>query len=143
MSHQLDFEARLELERTLTAADLLLAKLQVAEVNRKDLTDTAMLLLDHELADADATGTRSTPPTSASCAAGTGGCSRPPGTTSRRSTGCGRSCPLPMADDGRLQQRIGESQQRLEQEPKSRAWKMRARIGRRKRWYEMPDEVDR
>jgi hypothetical protein len=57
MSHELDFGSRLELEpMTLTAADLLLAKLQVAEVNRKDLTDAAMLLIDHELSDADGPG---------------------------------------------------------------------------------------
>ena len=49
MSHELDFADRLELEPlTLTAADLLLAKLQVAEINHKDLSDAAMLLLDHD-----------------------------------------------------------------------------------------------
>ena len=31
----------------------------------------------------------------------------------------------------------------MEQEPKSRAWKLRARIGERKRWYDEPEEVDR
>jgi len=31
----------------------------------------------------------------------------------------------------------------MEQAPKSRAWKLRAKIGRRKRWYETPEEVVR
>lgn len=31
----------------------------------------------------------------------------------------------------------------MEAEPKSRAWKLRARIGERKRWYDLPEEVDR
>jgi hypothetical protein len=31
----------------------------------------------------------------------------------------------------------------MEAEPKSRGWKMRAKIGERKRWYELPEEVDR
>ena len=40
---------RLEAEpETLAAAELLLTKLQIAEVNRKDLSDTAMLLWDHQ-----------------------------------------------------------------------------------------------
>ena len=70
MSHELDFEARLEAEPlTLTAADLLLAKLQVAEVNRKDLTDAAMLLIDHELADGDGPGRLNAAYVSEVCAA--------------------------------------------------------------------------
>ena len=49
MSHTLDLGARLEAEpETLAAAELLLTKLQIAEVNAKDLSDTAMLLWDHE-----------------------------------------------------------------------------------------------
>ena len=31
----------------------------------------------------------------------------------------------------------------IEAAPKSRRWKLRARVGERKRWYEEPEEVDR
>ena len=31
--------------------------------------------------------------------------------------------------------------ERIEAEPKSRGWRMRAKIGERKRWYELPEEV--
>nr|MBA3703136.1 hypothetical protein [Rubrobacteraceae bacterium] len=31
---------------------------------------------------------------------------------------------------------------RIEEEPKSFGWKMRAKLGDRKRWYELPEEVD-
>lgn len=37
--------------------------------------------------------------------------------------------------------RLEELRRRLEEAPKSRGWKMRARIGDRKRWYELPEEV--
>lgn len=37
--------------------------------------------------------------------------------------------------------RIQELQKRIEQEPKSFAWKVRSKIGDRKRWYELPEEV--
>jgi hypothetical protein len=30
---------------------------------------------------------------------------------------------------------------RIEREPKSRRWKLRAKIGERKRWYTLPEEV--
>ncbi len=33
--------------------------------------------------------------------------------------------------------------QLLQQAPKSRSWNLRAKIGRRKRWYETPEEVIR
>src|SRR5262249_46923746 len=48
---------------------------------------------------------------------------------------------LPGADRDRLRARIDELLQRIEGEPKSRAWKLRAKIGERKRWYEVPEEV--
>jgi hypothetical protein len=31
----------------------------------------------------------------------------------------------------------------MDAEPKSRAWKLRAKLGERKRWYEVPEEIDR
>jgi len=32
--------------------------------------------------------------------------------------------------------------ERIEREPKSFGWKMRAKIGERKRWYDLPEEVE-
>jgi hypothetical protein len=143
MSHRLDFEARLELEpRTLTAADLLLAKLQVAEVNRKDLTDAAMLLLDHEPRADDGPGLLNAGYVSDLCAGDWGLFT----TADDNLKALERLRPelgLPGDDTARLASRIRDLRDRLEQAPKSRAWKLRARIGRRKRWYETPEEVQR
>src|SRR5438105_3145292 len=48
MSHAIDLRGRLEHEHpAVSPADLLLSKLQIYEVNRKDLIDIAALLLDH------------------------------------------------------------------------------------------------
>ena len=48
MSHKLDLRGRLDGPlSTLTLADLLLSKLQVWEINRKDLGDALCLLADH------------------------------------------------------------------------------------------------
>ena len=50
MCHRLDLDHRLTLDPvTLTPADLLLTKLQVVEINAKDLTDAATVLLWHEI----------------------------------------------------------------------------------------------
>ena len=50
---------------------------------------------------------------------------------------------LSADDAGTLRARTSALRERMEQAPKSRAWKLRAKIGRRKRWYETPEEVVR
>lgn len=143
MSHELDFEARLEVEPlTLTAADLLLAKLQVAEVNRKDLTDAAMLLIDHELGDGDGPGRLNAAYVSEVCAADWG-LHTTAGDNLDAVDGLAPELELSPDEASTLRVRTSALRERMEQAPKSRAWKLRAKIGRRKRWYETPEEVVR
>jgi len=52
--HRIELLGRLELHAlTLTPADLLLAKMQIVERNRKDLIDAALLLHNHDLVPSD------------------------------------------------------------------------------------------
>jgi hypothetical protein len=37
--------------------------------------------------------------------------------------------------------RLSRLRSGFEEVPKSRGWKLRARVGDRKRWYELPEEV--
>jgi len=143
MSHTLDFSERLEVEEpALPAADLLLAKLQVAEVNRKDLTDAAMLLLDHELGDDDGPGRLGGARLDAACGADWGLYTT---ATDNLATLDELAPALPLRPEriDVLTARSGALRQRLEDAPKTRAWRMRAKVGRRKRWYEVPEEVHR
>jgi hypothetical protein len=39
-------------------------------------------------------------------------------------------------------ERAGALAARIEAAPKSRRWRMRAKIGERKRWYELPEEIN-
>jgi hypothetical protein len=39
--------------------------------------------------------------------------------------------------------RVAELEDLIDRAPKSRRWRMRAAIGERKRWYELPEEVAR
>jgi len=143
MSHELDFSTRLELEPlTLTAADLLLAKLQVAEVNRKDLTDVAMLLLDHEPGDGDGPRQLNAAYVSTVCAADWG-LSTTAGDNLDALDELLPELALSGEEASTLRERTAALRDRMEQAPKSRAWKLRAKIGRRKRWYETPEEVVR
>ena len=47
------------------------------------------------------------------------------------------------ADRDRITGRIGQLSQALTDAPKSVGWRARAKVGRRKRWYQTPEEVAR
>jgi hypothetical protein len=54
LCHELPLERRIAIDaETITLADLLLTKLQVATLNQKDVTDVAALMLDHDWKDDD------------------------------------------------------------------------------------------
>jgi hypothetical protein len=40
-----------------------------------------------------------------------------------------------------VRSRVQEIRQAIEHAPKSLGWKVRARVGRRMQWYELPEEV--
>jgi hypothetical protein len=141
MSHTLDLTGRLELEPVvLPAAELLLTKLQIAELNLKDAADTVMLLLGHELGESDTAAQLNATHVAAVCAQDWGLY-----TTVTDNLGkIGELLPSIVdepATRGVAQERIGALLRLLDDAPKSRRWRRRARIGRRIRWYETPDEV--
>jgi hypothetical protein len=143
MSHTLGLGERLDVEfPTLPAAELLLTKLQVAELNRKDASDTAMLLLDHEPAETDGDGRVNLAHVARVTSSDWGLY-----TTVTDNLAKVRDL-LPELLPGEAQRatvssRLDAIERRLEEAPKTRAWKLRAKIGRRKRWYELPEEVVR
>jgi hypothetical protein len=84
MCHRLDLDGRLETDHpALPSADLLLMKLQVVELNRKDVTDAAALLSTHRLDDDDGEGSLTGRGSSRFCRV-IGASTRPPRTTSTR-----------------------------------------------------------
>ena len=87
--HRIPFDGRLDLDRpTISTADLLLEKMQIVELNLKDITDTMVLMLEHPIANGQARHggdrRRATSPTSCTTT-GASTTRSPP--TSRRSTG--------------------------------------------------------
>jgi hypothetical protein len=138
MCHSLPFADSLQRPGpTLPATDLLMSKLQIVALNAKDRSDLYALLLGCDLRDGDH---RSIEPSRVAALTG-------------RDWGLHHTFELNL---GRLREGLaaGEAPAEvggavdalaaaIEQAPKSRAWKLRARIGERKRWYEDPEEVDR
>ena len=131
MSNLVPLEERLAL--------LLLTKLQIAELNEKDVRDSLALLHGHPVAEEDGdavNGARVAEVLSDDWGLW------------RTFTGNLNVCREHLAhydlgdeEQQLVAERIDALVQRIEAEPKSRAWRLRARIGERKRWYETPEEV--
>lgn len=122
---------------TLPATDLLMSKLQIVSLNAKDRTDLYALLGGCDVRDGDH---RSIEPERVA-------------ELTRRDWGLHHTFELNL-DRLRAGLAAGEAPgevggaidviaKAIETAPKTRAWRMRAKIGERKRWYDEPEEVDR
>jgi hypothetical protein len=139
MCHTLDLRDRIRPgERTLDPADLLLAKLQVVEVNEKDLKDAAALLADHAI---DEDGGLDAGRIAGLFAGDWGWWRTGTGTLERVAAYAQELDGLESATTARVRERARELRERIDAEPKSRRWRMRSKVGERVRWYELPEEV--
>jgi hypothetical protein len=144
MCHRLELDGRLNHHaRALTAADLLLTKLQIEQLNHKDVLDAARLLLNHELSDDDGdlpgvdclSNERILSVTARDWGWHT--------TLSDNLAKVARGLPKELAErDATVVVRRAEVLlEVMAAAPKSARWKARAIVGRRKAWYELPEEV--
>jgi hypothetical protein len=146
MCHRFEFADRLAVDpRTLPLAELLLSKLQVVKINRKDVLDAMVILAEYPLTTDDS------------------------GINMRRIVGVTSNdwgwwrtltgnvdglatfarAELKPADldlGGRparfdLLHQIEDLRTAVDAAPKSSRWKLRARVGERMPWYEEPEEV--
>ena len=141
MCHEIPLGDRLEVETgTLPLAELMLTKLQIIEVNEKDIRDTMLLFHGHPIADHD-DGAVNGAHIAALCGSDWGLWRTITANLERCRSHVG-DYELPDGDRERIESRFDELLQRIEDEPKSRGWRMRAKIGERKRWYEVPEEVE-
>lgn len=138
LCHTIDFRRRLEaVPLTLSLADLMVMKLQVVETNEKDFVDVCAILADHDLSDDDAGVNRAY---IAELTASDWGLWRTLGMVAER--GERFALELPGFEAGeRVAERLRQLRSDLDAVPKTRGWRMRARVGDRKRWYELPEEV--
>jgi hypothetical protein len=136
MCHEIPLENRLEVDDdTVPLAELLLTKLQIIQVNEKDIRDTVAILSEHEVTDDDSglNGAR----VAQLCAQDWG--------LWRTITNNLRDVAVHLeayeVDRGQVARRLEAIQQRIDVADKSRGWRLRAKVGERKRWYELPEEV--
>jgi hypothetical protein len=138
--HVIYWKDRLEVDLpTIPLAELLLEKMQIVQINEKDIIDTVMLLLEHPLGDNDLE-TINIKRVAELC-----------GTD----WGLWRTATMNLEKVRQLAQgfdqlsgmqketidaQIKAALARIDQEPKSLSWRLRARVGDRVKWYKDVDE---
>lgn len=138
LCHRIELGRRIEaVPLTLSLADLTVLKLQVVETNEKDYLDLCAIFADHEFT-ADDSGINL--PYIAELTSSNWGLWRTLGMVSEQTERF--ALELPGFDAGsEVAEKLRRLRSELDSSAKSRAWKLRARIGDRKRWYELPEEV--
>jgi hypothetical protein len=140
LNHSIPITDRIDVEpQTIPLAELLLTKLQVVEFTDKDMRDTLALLAGHDVGAGDAE-TINGDVVAALTAEDWGLWRTTEINLQRMRDGIG-TVGLDDSDKQRVVSRIDALWVRIEAEPKSKRWRLRARVGDRKRWYQVPDEV--
>ena len=140
MCHRFDLRERLLIDKyTIPLADLLATKLQVVEITEREYRDIISLLHDHDVADSDAPETINGRYLAQLCA---------------RNWGIYKTLTMNLSNvlsavaqyqlDEEYQQivrkHVQDLQTRIENEPKTTRWKIRANIGEKVQWYELPEQ---
>jgi Uncharacterised nucleotidyltransferase len=142
MCHEIPVAERLDREgTTVPAAELLLTKLQVVRLNEKDRRDAEALLLTHEVSDHDGPGHLNGRRVAELLGADWGLWRTTQLNIARIRDGSGGDG-LSAAEGTLLDGRLDALARLVEDEPKTRAWRLRARVGDRRKWYQEPEEVE-
>ena len=140
--HELDLTRRLEIDpTTLTLADLLLEKMQIVKIGEKDIKDTIILLLEHELGDSDSETVNVKHVTK--LLANDWGWYYTVTTNLQKVKDYTDALAMLGSDEKQtVKGRIGTLLERIEKEDKSMKWKFRAKAGAKVKWYADVDDVE-
>jgi hypothetical protein len=140
MCHRFELKDRLLIDKlTIPLADLLATKLQVVEITEREYRDIISLLRDHEVGDSDAAETINGKYLSRLCAEDWGIYK----TFTINLANVLSALPQYQLDSGSMEvvrKRLENLQARIETVPKTTRWKLRARVGEKVQWYELPEK---
>ncbi len=141
-SHVIQWKDRLEVDApSIPLAEMLLEKMQIVQINEKDVVDTIMLMLEHPLGDTDHE-TINIARVAALCS-GDWGLWRTTTMNLDKVRQVARSHPvLTPEQKERIDAQVQTALDRIESEPKTLAWRLRSRVGDRVKWYKDVDEVE-
>jgi hypothetical protein len=141
--HEIDFRGRLEIEdTTISLVDLLLEKLQIVEINRKDLIDMMMLLRQHAISEDGSDVHHVDGAYLASLCGSDWGLWRTVTMNLRKASELAIEY-LDPEDAEPVIMRLRRLWRLVDEAPKSLKWHVRAKLGDRVKWYREVEEVER
>ena len=143
MCHVIDFRGRLEVDNpTVPPAELFLLKAQICDMNEKDWQDMCILLREHPVGNTDK-DTINLPHVS-KILSDDWGFYHTVSTNLKKLHEYVGKCPgLSKEDRANVAGKIDMISQAIEKEPKNLKWKMRAKVGTSRKWYNVVEEVER
>jgi hypothetical protein len=139
--HTIYWKDRLEVDSpTIPLAELLLEKMQIVKINEKDVIDTIMLLLEHPLGEGDHESIN-IERVAKLCAEDWGLWRTTTMNLDKVQKLAMQYEQLAAEEKTKIEAQVREGLARLDAEPKSLTWKLRARLGDRLKWYKDVDEV--
>ncbi|MDA4121092.1 MAG: hypothetical protein OK404_01640 [Thaumarchaeota archaeon] len=143
MSHVISFDHRLELDYpTVSLADLFLSKMQIFKLNEKDAVDTIVLLREHPMGPSD-NETINSGYVIHLCSKDWGLWRTVNDNLKKVSALLPNYSALDKGDKDDVESKIASLLASLESVPKSLSWKVRARVGDSRKWYNEVDDVYR
>lgn len=139
--HTIYWKDRLEVDApTIPLTELLLEKMQIVQINEKDIIDTIMLLLEHPLGDVDQETINIK--FAAQLCANDWGLWRTTTMNLDKVKQLSQSySQLTAEQKSKVESQVNECLTRLNNEPKALSWKVRDRVGDRVKWYKDVDEI--
>ena len=139
--HAIYWKDRLEVDSpTIPLTELLLEKMQIVQINEKDIIDTIMLLLEHSLGDTDKE-TINIKLAAQLCANEWGLWRTTTMNLDKVKQLAQHYSQLTDEQKNTVTSQVDAIVKRLNDEPKPLAWKIRDRVGDRVKWYKDVDEV--
>ena len=143
MCHVIDFRGRLEIDHpTVPPAELFLLKAQICEMNEKDWQDMCILLREHLVGNSDK-DTINLGHVSKTLA-DDWGFYYTVSTNLKKLRDYVGECPGLKDDDrANIEEKISAISDAIDKQPKTLKWKMRAKVGTARKWYNVVEEVQR
>ncbi len=140
-SHAIGFKGRLEIDYpTISLVDLFLEKMQIFQINKKDIIDTIMLLCEHAVGSTD-NEEINIDYLSKTCKSDWGLWKTLTANLDKIDRLLDKYNFLSTDHKRIVRERLHCIKQRIDDEPATIGWKLRSRIGERVKWYRDVDEV--
>jgi hypothetical protein len=142
-SHDIPFQDRLEVDDfTVPLAELVLEKMQIVQLNRKDVIDTIMLLREHQVGESDGE-TINAGRIAYLCARDWGLWKTITTNLERVERAAASMEDLTGEDRVDVSSKTKALLARISDVPKTMSWTVRARIGEKRKWYRDVEELSR